>query len=124
MERRAAGEGAGVGVIPVSRRHRPRTRTIRSCRPDDLDAPAMRGVTRGKLLRRDFPRHRRFDHCGVWRLSVEFQLFDLGGALLDLPGRGEDVFNVLIGLAEMSLQLANAVAEQSDILHDMPDLGA
>ncbi len=48
---------------------------------------------------------------------VEFEAVDAGAALLQLAGRDQDVLDILRGLAEMRLQLQDAIVEPADIVH-------
>src|SRR5262245_59671414 len=69
--------------------------------------------------------HRRRDGVERRRLvAVEFEFLDSRRALLDPAGRGRDVDEVLVGLAEVALQLADALAQEPHVLHHVADLGA
>src|SRR5215472_18211998 len=56
-------------------------------------------------------------------LGVELDVGDPVGSLLHLFGRNEDLLNVVIGLAEMLLQLEDALLQALEIIHQVADLG-
>ena len=57
------------------------------------------------------------DRSGVAVRQSEFQRLDLGAAPADLARRHQDVVDVLAGLQEVRLQLAHAIVEAAEILH-------
>src|SRR5262245_25852854 len=73
---------------------------------------------------RFFPHHLARNRCrndvtaGTQGL-VELDLADARAALLDLLGRDQDLADVLIGLAEMGLQLEHALLQALEVVHQV-----
>src|SRR5262245_31249859 len=77
---------------------------------------ATKSLTRLKL------EHRR-SHPGWLRfLAVELHLLDAVAAFLDLVERNQNLPDVFVRLVEMRLQLADAIAQPTDVVHQITDL--
>src|SRR6516164_418918 len=71
------------------------------------------------------PRQRGRDHVGGGSrrfLAVELDFADTRGTLLNLLGRDQDLAHVLVGLAEMPLQMQYPIVHPGDVVHEMADL--
>src|SRR6516165_7982759 len=78
---------------------------------------------KGNLFARFKLAHGAGDQIRVGRgLAAEFDLEDALATAFDLLDRNQRLPDVLVGLTEVVLQLADAVAEQADVFYQPADL--
>src|ERR1043166_4809469 len=107
-----------VGWVERSETHHSsRWVSLRSTHPPDhrRSLPRLQLAHREQLGRAALDEARRLGR----RVFGEIELLDAAGALLDLVGRDQDLADVLVGVAEMLLQLEHAIAQAAEIVAEM-----